>query len=145
MDFSASSGQIWGFFFFFEKKKFPRFPDLARSVQIWKQDLHIWKTSQIWEIGPQIWPDLAASVELYRFWGFSLKLGRARVPNPAQVGGLRRNVRIPRLSNCGVRHFIEAIRAPGTSGTRIVCSLSTFITKKGRSRHPKRSHGTQHF
>ena len=50
------------------EKKFQRSvhnTDAARSgqiSQIWKQDLHIWKTSQIWEIGPQIWPDLAASV-----------------------------------------------------------------------------------
>ena len=33
------------------------------------------------------------------------RASRARVPNPAQVGGLRRNVKISGLSNCGVRHF----------------------------------------
>ena len=35
------------------------------------------------------------------------RAARARVPTLAQVGGLRRNVRIPWLSNCGVRHFTD--------------------------------------
>ena len=35
------------------------------------------------------------------------RAARARVPTLAQVGGLRRNVRIPWLSNCGVRLFTD--------------------------------------
>ena len=55
------------------------------------------------------------------------KLGRTRVPNPAQVGGLRRNMGIPQLSNCGVRHFID------------ICTRHTWHEV------PAGGHGTQRF
>ena len=47
--------------------------------------------------------DLSAKPAGGSFLLYMVKL----VPNPAQVEGLRRNMRIPRLSNCGVRHFID--------------------------------------
>ena len=76
---------------------------------------------------------------LYRFRGFSLKLGqnsvepgrasRARVPTLAQVGGLRRNVRIPRSSALHL-YLCQAHVVHELSVT------SVHSQKKRRSWHP---------
>ena len=73
------------------------------------------------------------------------RAARARVPTLAQVGGLRRNVRIPWLSTA--EFGTSLIFTPGRRGTRIISNLSTF-TKETAVMAPIgswRSHGTQHF